>query len=111
MSLNASLAVLFITAYQDRPLLQAPFRLLEAIVELDRLVALWRYRHTMMVSRMIGMRVGTGGSSGHEYLMQTAMRQRIFNDIPALSSYLLPDKLKPVLPREIEERLQFVLTP
>lgn len=111
MSLNASLAVLFITAYQDRPLLQAPSRFLEAIVELDRLVSLWRYRHTMMVSRMIGMRVGTGGSSGHEYLMQTAMRQRIFNDIPALSSYLLPDKLKPVLPREIEERLQFVLTP
>jgi tryptophan 2,3-dioxygenase len=110
MSLNATLAVLFITAYQDRPLLQAPFRLLEAIVELDRLVSLWRYRHTMMVSRMIGMRVGTGGSSGHDYLMQTAMRQRIFDDITSLSSYIIPEKQKPVLPKEIDNLLKFTLT-
>lgn len=108
MSQRATLAALFITTYQNRPLLQAPYRFLDAIIELDRLVSLWRYRHTMMVSRMIGMRVGTGGSSGHEYLMQTTMRQRIFDDITSLSSYLLPDTKKPALPEEIESRLKFV---
>jgi tryptophan 2,3-dioxygenase len=108
MSQRATLATLFITTYQDRPLLQAPYRFLDSIIELDRLVSLWRYRHTMMVSRMIGMRVGTGGSSGHEYLMQTTMRQRVFDDITSLSSYLLPDSKKPSLPGAIESRLKFV---
>ena len=62
----------------------------------------------MMVSRMIGMRVGTGGSSGHEYLMRTTMQQRVFDDVTSLSSYLVPRHVTPDLPAEIVERLQFV---
>jgi tryptophan 2,3-dioxygenase len=62
----------------------------------------------MMVSRMIGMRVGTGGSSGHDYLMKTTMLQRVFDDITSLSSYLVPSAVAPELPREIATRLQFV---
>ncbi|MEY3385509.1 MAG: hypothetical protein RIR53_320 [Bacteroidota bacterium] len=108
ISQRATLATLFISTYRDRPLLQTPYRFLDAIIELDRLVSLWRYRHTMMVSRMIGMRVGTGGSSGHDYLMQTTMRQRVFDDLTSLSSYLVPSHHTPPLPAEIESRLQFV---
>lgn len=108
MSQRATLATLFISTYRDRPLLQIPYRFVDAIIELDRLVSLWRYRHTMMVSRMIGMRVGTGGSSGHDYLMQTTVRQRVFDDLTSLSSYLVPPQHTPALPAEIEARLQFV---
>jgi len=108
MSRNASLAALFISAYRHEPLLQAPYQVLDAIIELDRLVSLWRYRHTMMVSRMIGMRVGTGGSSGHDYLMQTTVRQRIFDDLTSLSSFLVPSSVVPALPADIARRLQFV---
>jgi len=108
MSQTATLAVLFISTYQRYPLLQIPYQFLDAIVELDRLVSVWRYRHTMMVSRMIGMRVGTGGSSGHDYLMKTTMLQRVFDDITSLSSYLVPSAVAPELPREIATRLQFV---
>lgn len=108
ISQRATLATLFISTYRDRPLLQTPYRFVDAIIELDRLVSLWRYRHTMMVSRMIGMRVGTGGSSGHDYLMQTTVRQRVFDDLTSLSSYLVPSKHSPALPTEIESRLQFV---
>jgi tryptophan 2,3-dioxygenase len=108
MSQRATLAALFINTYRHEPLLQMPYRLLDAIVELDRLVALWRYRHAMMVSRMIGMRVGTGGSSGHDYLLRTAMQQRVFDDLTSLSSYLVPSAVAPPLPTEIRQRLQFV---
>jgi tryptophan 2,3-dioxygenase len=108
MSQRATLAILFISTYRDYPLLQLPYRLMDAIIELDKYVSLWRYRHTMMVSRMIGMRVGTGGSSGHEYLMRTTVRQRVFDDVTALSSFLLPTPARPQLPAHIAERLQFV---
>ena len=108
LSQRATLAVLFISTYRNYPLLQLPYRFLDAIIELDKLVSLWRYRHTLMVSRMIGMRVGTGGSSGHDYLMHTAMRQRVFDDITSLSSFLIPRHVTPELPAEIAQRLQFV---
>jgi len=108
MSQRATLATLFISTYRREPLLQTPYRFIDAIIELDKLIALWRYRHTMMVSRMIGMRVGTGGSSGHDYLMQTAIRQRVFDDLTSLASYLVPTNVIPALPKEIATRLQFV---
>ncbi|MCO6466608.1 MAG: hypothetical protein J5I53_08335 [Bradyrhizobiaceae bacterium] len=108
MSQRATLAILFISTYRDYPLLQAPYRLLDAIIELDKLVSIWRYRHTLMVSRMIGMRVGTGGSSGSEYLMQTTVRQRVFDDVTSLSSFLLPTSARPTLPADVANRLQFV---
>jgi tryptophan 2,3-dioxygenase len=108
MSQRATLSVLFISTYRNYPLLQLPYRFIDSIIELDKNVSLWRYRHALMVSRMIGMRVGTGGSSGHDYLMQTTIRQRVFDDITSLSSYLIPRDATPKLPDEIAERLQFV---
>lgn len=108
MSQKATLAVLFISTYREYPLLQLPYQFLDAVIELDKLVSLWRYRHTMMVSRMIGMRVGTGGSSGHDYLMMTTIKQRVFDDVTSLSSFLIPHHVTPPLPDEIAQRLQFV---
>ena len=65
-------AALFITVYRDEPVLQLPFRLLAALMDIEELLTLWRYRHALMVQRMIGVKVGTGGSSGHDYLRETA---------------------------------------
>lgn len=107
LSQRATLATLFIATYRNEPLLQTPYRFLDAIIELDKFVSLWRFRHVMMVSRMIGMRVGTGGSSGHDYLTAT-IKQRVFDDFTSLSSFLLPRVFAPQLPKEIVDRLQFV---
>ncbi|MDZ4746051.1 MAG: tryptophan 2,3-dioxygenase family protein [bacterium] len=107
LSQRATLATLFIATYRSEPLLQTPYRFLDAIIELDKFVSLWRFRHVMMVSRMIGMRVGTGGSSGHDYLTAT-IKQRVFDDLTSLSSFLLPRIHAPQLPKEIVDRLQFV---
>jgi tryptophan 2,3-dioxygenase len=43
----------------------------ERLVDLDEGVQEWRYRHIKMVERTIGLRMGTGGSSGAEYLRST----------------------------------------
>ena len=44
---------------------------LEALMDIDENLTLWRYRHVAMVKRMIGMGMGTGGSSGSAYLTTT----------------------------------------
>jgi tryptophan 2,3-dioxygenase len=43
----------------------------ERLVDLDEGVQEWRYRHVKMVERTIGVKPGTGGSSGAEYLRNT----------------------------------------
>jgi tryptophan 2,3-dioxygenase len=53
---------------------------LEALIDLDEGVLLWRQRHVAMVERMIGSRKGTGGSSGVKYLSKT-LEKRFFPEI------------------------------
>jgi tryptophan 2,3-dioxygenase len=110
MSHDAVQAALFITVYRDRPVLQLPFRLLAAIMSLEELLTLWRYRHALMVQRMIGVKVGTGGSAGHAYLRDTAARHQIFSDLFRLSTYLIPRSRLPRLPRELEDAMGFTYT-
>ncbi len=45
--------------------------LMEDLIEFDERMLLWRGRHVRMVERMIGDRIGTGGSSGAAYLRGT----------------------------------------
>jgi tryptophan 2,3-dioxygenase len=46
----------------------------EALVDIDEGVQEWRYRHVKMVERIIGHKMGTGGSAGSEYLRSTLFR-------------------------------------
>ena len=108
MSFPAVQAALFITVYRDEPVLQLPFRLLATLMDIEEAMALWRYRHSLMVRRMIGVKVGTGGSSGHDYLSQTADRHQIFGDLFQLASYLIPRSELPPLPPELKARMGFV---
>jgi tryptophan 2,3-dioxygenase len=50
------------------------YELAEKLVDLDEAYALWRYRHLKVVSRIIGQKRGTGGTSGVGYLEQIAGR-------------------------------------
>lgn len=43
----------------------------ERLTEFDELIVSWRLRHIQMVERTIGLRMGTGGSSGASYLKMT----------------------------------------
>jgi tryptophan 2,3-dioxygenase len=51
-----------------------PAEVCEALVDIDEGIQEWRYRHVMMVQRIIGTRTGTGGSAGAAYLRSTLFR-------------------------------------
>ncbi len=107
LSYTAFKAALLIMLYRDQPILHLPFRFLTALIDIDELFATWRYRHSLMVQRMIGTKIGTGGSSGHTYLKQTIDAHRIFLDFFNLSTFLIPRSSLPLLPSEIERELGF----
>jgi tryptophan 2,3-dioxygenase len=108
LSFKATQAALFILLYREYPLLHLPFRLLETLSAIDEVFSIWRYRHVQMVMRMIGMKVGTGGSSGYDYLMRATTQHRIFTDFSALSAFLIPRGSLPPLPEEVASMLDFV---
>lgn len=88
--------LLFIESYRDLPLLAWPRLLVDTVVELEEQLVLWRTRHARMVERTIGRRLGTGGSAGVDYLDETA-RYRIFTELWAVRTLLLPRAALPVL--------------
>jgi tryptophan 2,3-dioxygenase len=108
LSPKAVQAALFITVYREMPAVQQPFRLLSLLMDIDATLTFWRYRHALMVERMIGRKIGTGGSSGHAYLRSTAERHRVFGDLFQLSTFLIPRSSLPELPAEVKRRLGFV---
>ena len=59
----------------------------ERLVDLDEGLQEWRYRHVKMVQRTIGAKMGTGGSSGAQYLATTLMAP-IFPDLWEIRSRL-----------------------
>jgi tryptophan 2,3-dioxygenase len=54
--------------------------LCERLVDLDEGFQEWRYRHVKMVERTIGVKPGTGGSSGAGYL-RTTLGTNLFPDL------------------------------
>ncbi len=106
-SAKANRAALFIMLYRGYPMLQVPFQLLNNLLEIDEQLSTWRHRHMNMVHRMIGTRIGTGGSSGKDYLKAAADKHYIFKEIAQLTSFLIERRKLPQLPKEIEEKLGF----
>ena len=107
LSHKATQAALLILLYRDRPILHSPYKLLSKLMDVDELLTTWRYRHTLMVTRMIGRKIGTGGSPGSSYLKETAERHRIFADYGNLTTFLIPTSSLPKLPDEILRNLGF----
>jgi aminocarboxymuconate-semialdehyde decarboxylase len=52
----------------------------ERLTEFDELVVSWRLRHIQMVERTIGVRMGTGGSTGSSYLKNT-LEKKFFPEL------------------------------
>jgi tryptophan 2,3-dioxygenase len=52
----------------------------ERLVDIDEGIQEWRYRHVKMVERTIGHKMGTGGSSGVDYLASTLFNP-VFKDL------------------------------
>jgi tryptophan 2,3-dioxygenase len=101
-------SALFIMLYRGYPLLQLPFQVLHQLLEIDEQLSTWRYRHMSMVARVIGTRIGTGGSTGKDYLASALDRHHLFREIAALTSFLIERKRLPGLSAEMEKKLGFV---
>ena len=56
---------------------------------------------------MIGSKIGTGGSSGHQYLKGTSTQHKVFTDIADLSTFIIPRSILPKLPRTIKRNLGY----
>lgn len=107
LSAKAKQAALFIMLYRDYPLLQLPFQFINTLLEIDESMATWRYRHMNMVHRMIGMRTGTGGSTGKDYLKGALEKHYIFSEFAELTSYLVNKQKLPTLSQNLKNRLGF----
>lgn len=86
--------LLYIESHRNLPLLAWPRLLVDTVVEVEEQLVLWRNRHARMVERIIGRRVGTGGSSGVEYLDRTT-RARVFDELWTVRTLLMPKRLVP----------------
>lgn len=109
LSARAMQAALFITLYRDLPIFQLPFELLNTLSEIDELLSNWRYRHFSMVRRMIGIRTGTGGTSGAGYLEGTLSQHYAFREITELATFLIERSKLPLLPDVLKEKVSFRL--
>ncbi len=90
-------ALVFIESYRELPLLAWPRVIVDELVAFEQAFVIFRQRHARMVERVIGRRTGTGGSSGVDYLEQTAIRYRIFRDVWAVRTLLVQRALLPPL--------------
>ncbi len=77
---DETLQVTLLSIYKDHP---SERSLCELLVDLDEGIQEWRYRHVKMVERTIGMRQGTGGSPGAQYLRATLFTA-LFPDLWAI---------------------------
>ena len=107
LSYRATVAALFIHLYRDEPILHLPFQLLSKIKDIDQALTGWRHRHAQMVLRMLGNKIGTGGSSGHQYLHATSERHSIFGDLHNISTLLIPRSELPELPADVRRDLGY----
>lgn len=100
-------AALFIMLYRDFPVFQTSYQILDSLIEIDHLMSNWRHKHLIMVRRMIGMRVGTGNTSGAGYLEGALSKHYVYRDLSGLSTYLIERKKLPRLPEELIKNLGF----
>jgi tryptophan 2,3-dioxygenase len=107
MSQEAIQSAIFIHLFRDMPMLQLPYKILSLITDIDEHLTAWRQRHAIMVHRLIGTKIGTGGSSGHDYLKKTTESNRVFVDLFNLATFLLPKSKIPKLPMSIVKTLDF----
>jgi tryptophan 2,3-dioxygenase len=104
---KACKAALFIMLYHGYPMLELPFQLLDTLIEIDNQLANWRNRHINMVQRMIGTRIGTGGSTGGGYLKAAMDKHYIFKELSQLNSFLVDRRKLPQLSTLLQKKLGY----
>jgi tryptophan 2,3-dioxygenase len=92
LSFEALQSALFIQLYRHELKLQSANRLIETLIDLDENMTQWRNRHAQMALRMLGQKMGTGGSSGEAYLKAASDKHKIFMDFFKLTTFFIEDE-------------------
>ncbi|XP_048773740.2 tryptophan 2,3-dioxygenase-like [Ostrea edulis] len=96
LSYRAFHGAFLIFLYQEEPQFQQANRTLKLIMDVDAQLSKWRHTHVLMVHRMLGKKMGTGGSSGYDYLMSTNVDDyRVFIELFHMAAFLIPYEYKP----------------
>jgi tryptophan 2,3-dioxygenase len=103
-------AALFIQLYRDEPALNLPYQILQQLLQMDEKLGDWRSAHARMAKRMLGMKPGTGGSSGYQYLKDAADKHKVFDDFYKLTTFFVRSAYRPTLPLALREKLAFNYT-
>jgi len=82
-----ALAAAWLKVYRDADRWFELYELAEKLVDIDDALAGWRHKHVLTVERIIGSKVGTGGSPGASYLRST-LDKRVFPELWALRTDL-----------------------
>ncbi|CAF1532180.1 unnamed protein product [Didymodactylos carnosus] len=98
------LCALMISLYHEQAsCLQQPYQILSLLVDLDSLIANWRYAHLLLVQRQIGSKMGTAGTGGIAYLGKTCdYRYQVFIDLFNVASFLIPMEYLPKLSEKMK---------
>jgi len=107
LSFKAFHGALLIYLYRDQAIFHLPFKILSSLMDIDELLTQWRYRHALMAHRMLGQKIGTGGSSGHAYLKSATEKHKVFSDFFNLSTFLIPRSKVPPLPANLQSKMNF----
>ena len=63
------------------------YQMAEKLVDVDEALASWRHKHVLTITRIIGNKMGTGGSAGASYLVST-LTKRAFPELWSLRTSL-----------------------
>ncbi len=108
LSRKAFLSALFVRLYRHFAILQMPYQILDLLIDINEHHVRWKQRHLLIIQRMIGLKMGTGGTSGRDFLENTIRQSNVFSDLIEMPSYMLGKKYVPTLPKEITKKLGYV---
>ena len=77
----------WLAVYRDSEKYFELYQLAEKLVDIDDALAGWRHKHVLTVTRIIGGKMGTGGSAGAAYLEST-LTKRAFPELWSLRTDL-----------------------
>lgn len=84
---SEAIAAAWTTVYRDSERWFALYQLAEKLVDVDEALASWRHKHVLTITRIIGNKMGTGGSAGASYLVST-LNKRAFPELWSLRTAL-----------------------
>ena len=82
-----AIAAAWTTVYRDSDRWFALYQLAEKLVDVDDALASWRHKHVLTITRIIGNKMGTGGTAGAKYLESTRSK-RAFPELWSLRTDL-----------------------